>query len=161
MTTSGKSTFELIIQTIQFLSVVVGVVISVLTYNDTQKSTAAARIAETNARIAETNARIAETKLPFMELRRTVYVNTVKTIAELVTAEPKTPAYETALKRFRQLYIAELTMVETKDVAEEMVKIAKVIDPNLVLLSAPQQSALSISRALGASYTDALNELPR
>lgn len=153
MSTSGKSTFELVTQTIQFVSIVVGVVISVLNYNETQKS-------NNETQKSDAAARIAETKKPFMELRRKVYVDTVQTIAQLVTNDAKTPAYDTALKRFRQLYIAELTMVETADVAREMVQIATLIDPKLVSLSEPQRSALSLSSALGTSYTDAL-ELPR
>jgi hypothetical protein len=43
-----------------------------------------------------------------------------------------------AKRRFRELYVAELTMVEDPDVARRMVDLAKAVDPELANLSAAQ-----------------------
>ena len=62
-------------------------------------------------------------------------------------AEPRT-------KLFRELYVAELTMVEDSDVASRMVSLAQAVDPELTNLSQPQMAALQLAQALKAGYTN-------
>ena len=59
-----------------------------------------------------------------------------------------------AHRRFRELYVAELTMVESPEVAGKMVELAKKIDPGLVLLDAKQRAALDLAGALKKSFKD-------
>ena len=45
-------------------------------------------------------------------------------------------------------------MVENAKVAGEMVKLAKVVDPQLVAMTAQQQAAYSLARTIGASFVE-------
>jgi hypothetical protein len=138
MNTSGKSNLELLSQTIQVVSVVVGVVISVLNFGEAQRRDGVLRQAETDK--------------PFLELKQKVYLEAVRTTAKLVTSEPGSPAFVAARDRFRELYIAELSMVETQDVAERMVALANEIDQDLLKLTPAQRGALDLSHALRDSF---------
>lgn len=134
-----KSKLELVASTVQVLSVVVGVVLSVLSFN--------------SARLKEAEARKIEAEKPFQELRRTVYLEAVKNAAILANPEGRT-AEELlkARRRFRELYVAELSMVEDSSVAERMIDLAKAVDKELRSLSEPQRAALQLAQALGESY---------
>jgi ABC-type branched-subunit amino acid transport system ATPase component len=118
---------------------VIGVVISVLSFNAT--------------RIKEAEARRFEAERPFLELRRSVYLEAVKTAAVLSTPEgrPK-DELEKAKLRFRELYVAELSMVEDQAVEQKMVELAIAIDPELRNLNSGQRAALELARALRDSY---------
>lgn len=137
-----KTKLEMLVSTAQVFSVVAGVVVSVLSFNVTLQK--------------EAEVRRIEAEKPFQELRRAVYLETVKTAAVIATAADR-PASEVAKakRRFWELYIAELAMVDESDVAERMVALAKAGDPDLVQLSPQQLAALQLSRALGSSYTTA------
>jgi len=74
----AKSRIELVASTVQVLSVVVGVVLSVLSFN--------------TARVKEAEARKIEAEKPFQELRRTVYVEAVKNAAIIANPEGRTEA---------------------------------------------------------------------
>jgi hypothetical protein len=75
------------------------VVISVLSFN--------------SAREKEALARITETEKPLQELRRTVYIEAVKTAAIIATPVDRSANEIVKAKRkFRELYVAELSMVE-------------------------------------------------
>ena len=135
----GKTTLELIATTVQVLSVVAGVVVSVLSFNVTRQK--------------EADARRQEAEKPFVELRRTVYLETVKTAAIIANPEDRTPGeVAKAKRRFRELYVAELSMVEAPDVARKMVELAAAVDPELRQLSPAQRAALDLAHALGESY---------
>jgi hypothetical protein len=138
MNPSGKSNLELLAQTIQVVSIVVGVVISVLNFSETQRREGVLRQAETDK--------------PFLLLKQKVYLDAVRTTAKLVTSTPGTPAFTKARDRFRQLYIAELSMVETPEVAGKMVDLANEIDQNLLQLTPAQRGALNLSHALRDSF---------
>ncbi len=50
------------------------------------------------------------------------------------------------------MYVAELSMVEDRNVEEQMGAFAKTIDPELLLLIPPQRAALNLSHALRDSF---------
>ena len=138
MNPSGKSNLELLAQTIQVVSVVIGVVISVLNFSETQRREGILRQAQIDK--------------PFLELKQKVYLDAVRTTAKLVTYESGSPAFEAARDRFRELYIAELSMVETPEVAAKMVDLANEIDQDLLKLTPAQRGALNLSHALRDSF---------
>jgi len=134
-----KTKLEILATTVQVLSVVAGVVISALSFNATRQK--------------EAEARRTEAEKPFQELRRAVYLEAVKTAG--VIANPEDHGEEDvrrAKRRFRELYVAELTMVESTEVAGKMVDLAGAVDPGLRKLTQAQIAALGLARALGDSY---------
>lgn len=136
---SEKSKLEVAASTVQVLSVVVGVVISVLSFN--------------SAREKEALARITEARKPLQELRRSVYVEAIKTAAVIATPLDRPPSEITkAKRRFRELYVAELSMVELPGVEASMVAFAKIVDPMLLVLTPPQHAAYELSHTLRDSY---------
>ena len=139
MSSENKSALELFGTTAQVLSVVVGVVISVLSFNA--------------ARTKEAEARRLEAAKPFLTLRQNVYTDAVKQAAILANPEVHTQDELTAArKRFRDLYVAELSMVESKTVESTMVKLASVIDPPLATFTPAQQAAYDLAHALRDTY---------
>ena len=131
---------ELIATTVQVLSVVVGVVISVFSFNSTRQK--------------EAEARTIEVAKPLYKLRRAIYIETVKTAAIIATPDDHTPEeMSKAKRRFRELYIAELSMVEEPGVEGRMVDFATIVDPALLDLTPAQAAALNLSHALRDSYT--------
>jgi hypothetical protein len=125
--------------TIQILSVVVGVVISVLSFN--------------SARLKEAEARKLEAAKPFLVLRQELYREAVKAAAVLANPEVHTPEETTAArKRFRDLYVAELSMVETPDVESKMYELASTIDKELTTFTPAQRAAYDLSHTLRNSF---------
>jgi len=136
-----KTKLELLASTVQVLSVVIGVVVSVWSLNTT--------------RLKEAEARALEADKPFVELRRKTYLEAVKTAAIIANPEGRSPEeLSNAKRRFRELYVAELTMVEDGDVARRMVQLAEAVDPDLRNLSPGQLAALQLAQALKAGYTN-------
>ena len=147
MATEPKSKIEMTAQAVQVVSVVAGVLISILSFN--------------SARVKEFEARRAEAVKPFMELRQSLYLEAVKCAA--ILANPDTHNAEekaSARKRFRDLYVSELSMVESRDVESKMAALATAIDPELRFLSGPQQAALNLAHALRDSFAADV-ELPK
>src|SRR5262245_10002125 len=119
METKNSSGVEFIAKTVQIVSVVAGVVISVLNFNATRMKEAEAQ-------------KLAAAK-PFLELRQKLYLETVQAVAVLSNPEVHSDEEkQKAKKRFRALYVAELSMVEVQEVESKMVHLASVIDPELV-----------------------------
>lgn len=133
----SKTWVDKIATTVQVLSVVVGVVVSVLSFNATRQKEADARRIEALIH----------------ELQRSVYLETVKTAAIIANPDGRTAdEISKAKRRFRELYVAELSMVESPDVESGMIGLAKAVDPELKQLSLAQQAALNLAHALGRSY---------
>ncbi|MDR7271402.1 hypothetical protein J2X20_004070 [Pelomonas saccharophila] len=142
-----KTRLELLTSLVQVLSIVCGVVISVLSFN-------ASREKEAEVRKKEAEARVAEAERPFRELRRSVYLEAIKTAAIIATPEGRPKAdVEKAGRRFRELYVAELTMVEDPAVETRMVALASAVAPDLLRLNEGQLAALGLAKALKASYS--------
>jgi hypothetical protein len=133
---------------VQVLAVVSGVVVSVLSFNG-------ARLKEAEVREKEAQTRRIEAGKPFVELRQKLYRETLQNAAILANADIHTAEeVNAARKRFRNLYVVELSMVENASVAGAMVKLAKVVDPQLVAMTAQQQAAYSLARTIGASFIE-------
>jgi hypothetical protein len=125
--------------TVQVVSVVIGVVISIWSFNA--------------AREKEAEARSLEADKPFVELRRSTYLKAVKTAAIITNPQGRSPEdLSKAKQRFRELYVAELTMVEDPGVATKMVDLAKAVDPDLANLTPSQSAALRLAIALKPGY---------
>jgi hypothetical protein len=125
--------------TIQILSVVVGVVISILSFNST--------------RVKEAEARKLEAARPFLVLRQELYREAVKAAGVLTNPEVHTEAeMASARKRFRELYVTELSMVETRDVEEKMYALASAIDKELTNFTPAQKAAYELSHTLRNSF---------
>ena len=132
---------------VQVISVVAGVVISVLSFSKSQQK-------EADVRILEAETRRIEALAPFYKLRQQRYVEIAEVSAILVDAQLYTEEeIEIAKKRFRALYIVELSMVESGDVEKKMVKLASKVDPDLLTLTPAQQAAFDLSHTLRGSFT--------
>jgi hypothetical protein len=139
VTTEPKSKIEMTAQAVQVVSVVAGVLISILSFN--------------SARVKEFEARRAEAAKPFLALRQSLYLEAVKSAA--ILANPDTHSADEkayARKRFRDLYVSELSMVESSDVASNMAALAAAVDPELRSLTEPQRAALNLAHALRDSF---------
>jgi hypothetical protein len=151
---------------IQVLSVVVGVIISVLSFNATRESEARAREAEAktkelelkkyyDGRKDEVEKRRAEAARPFLELRQKAYLETVQTAGILANAKDHTDAeVKKARTRFRQLYVAELSLVEGAGVEQGMMSLAEAVDPELTTMTKEQVAAYELAHALRDSLVE-------
>ncbi|MGH6882076.1 hypothetical protein [Hypericibacter sp.] len=131
---------------VQVLSVVVGVVISIWSLTTAQKS-------EAEARVKEAETRKLELAKPFLELRQKFYLEAVHAAAVLANPEVETEEdVDKARKRFRELYVAELSMVECPNVEASMVHLAQTIDKDLTKLTPAQSAALDLAHALRDTF---------
>ena len=124
----------------------VGVVISVFNFN-------AARRKDAEARLAEAEARQIEAAKLFLELRQRLYLDTVQVVG--ILSNPSDHTEEElikARKRFRELYVAELSMVEAPEVMHQMVALAREIDPELPNFTDAQRAAYRLSHALRDTF---------
>jgi hypothetical protein len=114
---------ETISKMVQVLSVVAGVVISVLSFNG-------AREAEARALQADAEKREVEAAKSFLDLRQRLYLDAVQQAAVLSNPEVhSSQELLAAKKRFRELYVAELSMIEGIGV-EEMMKAISIASAN-------------------------------
>jgi hypothetical protein len=70
-----------------------------------------------------------------------------ETIERLLTALPQCEAKK-ARTRFRQLYVAELSLVEARSVEAAMRELAQAVDPQLIPLTKEQRAAYDLAHAL-------------
>ena len=136
---SAKPVLDLVATTVQVLSVVAGVVFSVLSFNA--------------AREKEADARQLDAAKPFLALRQSLYQEAVKAAA--VLANPTTHSddeVKVARKRFRELYVAELSMVEAPEVEAEMKNLAREIDRELLSMTPAQSAAYTLAHTLRDSF---------
>jgi hypothetical protein len=137
---NAKTNMELLATTVQVVSVVVGVVISILSFN--------------HSRIMEAEARKIEAAKPFYTMRQNLYAEAVK--AAGVLANPEVHSQDeisNSRKRFRELYVAELSMVEARGVESQMIALAKQIDPPIVQMNEAQKAAYELAHALRDTFT--------
>ena len=139
-----ESLLKQVLATVQIVSVAGGVVVSVLQFSAAQK-------AQAQAQKAQARAQCIEAQQPFWELRQKVYAEAAKAAASIANAKPE--AVEAAKQRFRDLYVAELTMVEDAIVERRMVQLAEAVDPELRNLNPGQRAALNLAKALGESFS--------
>lgn len=125
---------------VQVISVMVGVVLSVKSFNAT--------------RIKEAQARELEAAKPFYLLRQSLYAEAIKAAATLSLPDSHTQEeLDQARKRFRQLYIAELSMVEAPGVEAQMVELARQVDPELLQFTPAQSATYRLAHALRDTFT--------
>jgi hypothetical protein len=124
---------------VQVVSVVIGAVISVLSFNATRQH--------------DIDVRNREIQKPFLELRQKLYLEALKTAAVLATPEehPKTEL-TAARQRFRELYVAELSMVEPLQVEQQMMNLARQIDPELLNMNGTQSATYHLAHALRDTF---------
>ena len=163
------SPLETISRLTQVMVVVAGVIISVLSFNATRKSEARARLVEAESQLLELQRfqdqrsdeaadRHAEAAKPFLELRQNTYLEAVKSAA--ILANPETHSEDEvaeAKTRFRDLYVAELSLVEGIGVEQKMVALAKIVDPELEVLDAKRRAAYDLAHALRDSLKKSWN----
>ncbi len=145
---------------IQVLAVVIGVIISVLSFNAARQTEAHAREVEAEAkklelkkyydqREEEAAKRQTEAAKPFLELRQKLYLEAVQ--AAGVLANPKDHTEDEtkkAKKRFRELYVAELSLVEGIGVEKGMIGLATAVDPELTTMTKEQKAAYQLAHGL-------------
>lgn len=137
---------EPVLKTVQVLSIVVAAVISVSSFNETRDK-------EAKAREKEAEARRVEALKPMVELRQKLYIEAARAAA--ILADPGVYSKSEILgarKRFRQLYIVELSMVESREVETQMVDFAKIVDPTLTTLTDAQRAAYTLAHGLASSF---------
>jgi hypothetical protein len=136
----SKTKVELLASMVKVASFVSGVVISVLSFSSTRHK--------------EAEARKVEAEGPFLELRRKTYLDAVKTAAVLSAPEGHSKEEHAKAKhRFRELYDAELTMVEDDKVEQKKVSLAAAVDPDLRSLNQAQLAALELAKSLRDSFS--------
>jgi len=100
-------------------------------------------------------ARHAEAMKPFRELREKRYLEVVHVAAVLSSTESGLYTQDeiiAAKKRFRELYVAELSMVEPEEIESSMVKLAEKIDSELVSFTPKQKEAFKLAHALRDAF---------
>ena len=139
---SIRFTSENISEIIRTLAVVAGVVISVLSYLSTQR--------------AQARTRQIEAAKPFLELRQKLYGEALRAAAVLTNPSTHNQAeIAEANKRFRDLYVAELSMVEPPEVESRMRTLAEAVAPDLNEFTPAQDAAYQLAHALRDSFGDA------
>lgn len=144
---------DAIAKSIQIVSVVVGVVISVVSYTSALNRESLARQAEAeryhDQRRDDEQKRRAEAARPFVQLRQEFYLEAVKTAAIIANPQDHAPEeLKSAMKRFRQLYVAELTLVEGFGVEAHMKDLADALDDPVAELTPVQLAAYNLAHAL-------------
>lgn len=118
MPENQNTRIESISRLVQVVSIVAGVVISVLSFNQ-----ARGREAETSR--LELEKRRIEASKPFLELRQKRYMEAVEAASVLATPDVHSEEeLSKARKRFLELYWGELSMVEDASVESKMVEMA-------------------------------------
>lgn len=166
---SQNAPIESVSRLIQVLSVVIGVIISVLSFNASRQSEAGARKAEAIAsqldaerfkaeRADSEYARRSAAAKPYIELRQKLYLEAVHIAAVLTTPELHSEEELNAAKtRFRELYVAELSLIEGAGVETAMKGLAMEVDQELTLLTSKQEAAYDLSHALRDSLIKSWN----
>ena len=130
-----------VLKTVQVICIVIGVVLSIQGFNQTRDK-------ETRARVIEAENRKIEAAKPFLELRQRFYLDALQQAAILSNPETHSKIeLDAARKRFRELYVAVLSMVEASDVEGKMVEFAGQVDPGLVAMTNAQNKAYNLAHA--------------
>ncbi len=139
-----------ILNTVQVLAVAAGIVISILSFNETRRKDADEHLRDIDARIVEANK-------PFFDLRQKLYIDAARQAGILANPGDHTPSeLKAARQRFRDLYVIELSMVESEGVEAAMVAFAKKVDPKILTLNDTQTAAYELAHALPDSYVNSL-----
>jgi hypothetical protein len=137
---------------IQVLSVIVASALSVWSFNEARKKEAEARILEAKKyetqRVDEIRKQHIEAAKPFLEIRQQKYMEAIKVAGVLANPKDHTPQeLKDAEKRFSELYWAELSLVEAKEVESSMVGMAKALG-KYQDITEEQRAAIALAHAL-------------
>lgn len=137
---------------IQVLSVIVASVLSIWSFNEARKKEAEARIIEATKyqqqREDESRKQRIEAAKPFLEIRQQKYMEAIKVAGILSNPGDHTPQeLKEAEKRFSQLYWAELSLVEAKEVESSMIGLASALGKYTEITPA-QRAAIGLAHAL-------------
>jgi hypothetical protein len=102
------------------------------------------------ARKAEADIRRLESAKPFLDLQQSRYTEALAIAAILVNLDTHSDDELTkkARSRFRELYVAELSMVEAPMLESKMRDLAAHIDPELLDMTDAQKAAYNLAHAL-------------
>ena len=142
---------ERLFKTVQVLSIVAGVVVTVLSFNQARKQ-------EADAQQSEAAKQQLEAAKPFLDCASD-YILTLysRQRFSLIQRCTQRTSWKQPRKRFRELYVAELSMVEGANVEAEMVQVARAVDPDLLKLSPAQKAAYDLAHALRNSLVTSWN----
>jgi hypothetical protein len=80
-------------------------------------------------------------------------METAKEVAILINPGDHTQGdLQDAKRRFRELFVVELSMVEAKEVEKKMEALARQIDPDLLKFTPAQKAAYRLSHALRDTF---------
>jgi hypothetical protein len=144
---------------IQVLSVVVASVLSIWSFNDARRKEAEARIVEAQRyqqqRADEARRQQIEAAKPFLEIRQQKYMEAIKVAGVLANPKDHTPEeIKAAEKRFGELYWAELSLVEARNVESSMVNLADSLG-KFSDVTPQQQAAIDLAHELRDSLVRA------
>lgn len=121
MPETGGSRLRTLSEFGQVLSVVVGVVLSIQSFN-------AAREKEAVARMAEVRKEALEAAAPLLQLRQKYYLETIRAAQVLATPDTHSPEQlKQAETRFWELYWGELSLVEDEQVEKAMMEMGRAL----------------------------------
>lgn len=129
--------FKILGSVVSTVSVVVGIVISVLSFE--------------RSRAAEKETRKIEAAKPFLELRQKLYLEALRNASILVSKDFHTKEeIDSAKKRFSELYWGELSLVEEKGIEGGMIAVAaslNLFDP----MTPAQKASYDLAHAMRES----------
>jgi hypothetical protein len=133
---------------VSVVAIVVGAVISIASLSSTRKR--------------EAEVRRIEAAKPFLELRQKLYMETAREVAILTNPNGHSPdEIQSAKRRFRELFVVELSMVEAQEVETQMEALAREIDPDLLEFTPAQDAAYELSHALRDTFVTSWGVRPR
>ena len=151
---------ESIARVVKVVSVVIGVVLSVLSFNASRQKEAEARQAEAETRKFELQkyydqkrnqdekAQLEATK-PFLELRQRLYLEAIQSTGVIVNPSSHDPQeVAKATKRFWELFWAELCMVESGQVEAAMIGLAETVTDTASPEITRQQASVKLAHVL-------------
>jgi hypothetical protein len=137
---------------IQVISVLVASVLSIWSFNDVRKKEADARIFEAQRyqqqREDEAHRQMIDSAKPFLEIRQQKYMEAIKVAGVLANPKDHTPQeIKAAEKRFGELYWAELSLVEARNVESSMAYLADSLG-KFSDFTPQQQAAIDLAHGL-------------
>ncbi|WPU93403.1 hypothetical protein SNE25_29215 [Mucilaginibacter sabulilitoris] len=146
-----SETFKTIANVISTISIVLGIVISVMEFSRAKEKEAESRKKEVELSKIDAESRKIEAAKPFLELRQKLYLDALYNASILASKTQHTEAEViNATKRFAELYWGELSLIEEKSIEGGMMAIAKA--ENIDSFASPtRQSTYQLAHAMRES----------
>lgn len=148
------------LRAVKVVSIVAGVVITVLSFNETRQKDARARQTEADNRKFElqkyyddkqeqSKREQVEAAKPFLDLRQKLYLEAIQNAGIIVNPNEHTDMeMKKAMKRFWELYWAELCLVESKEVESAMIRLGETITDTNTPIIGRQRAAVKLAHML-------------